>query len=1030
MERQQYTSVQRHRSLTPATQTLQNDLSPRTCACGEPFGIDGLCTECRDRRFSAGIGLDLPQYDPSRTRQGPHLAQQATAPGSPLIGHNFSQLQVHAAAPETIQTKLKVNQSGDSSEQEADQVAGQLSLASASPANDRLENDKSGMYRKGERIAVNLAFVNSTPPKIHGVSHSPGQLLDTETRMDRRPRFGHDFSQIRIHKAATQTDLLASISPEVGTPSAGEPLQSQVQSALESSLQVNMDTVRVHTDARSAAAAESLSARAFTCGPHIFLGSGEHPSDLALMAHEGAHVVQQQGVPMLQMSTGMASTDTLEREADQASSAVQQGEQVTVTRRTHGTHIQLEEKSEGGILKSAKDALLGKASQWARRIPGFDLLALILGKDPVTDKPVERSATNVVRALMGLIPGGSIIFENLQKAGTIQRAFDWFNQEIAKLNLTWEAIKGLFRQFWDALSKWDIFSPTKIFEKMGAVFGPPLARLRDFAVKAGQKILEFIFEGVLSLAGGAGKQILGIIRKAGAFFAQIIKDPLGFLGNLIKAVKGGFQRFSSNIVAHLKMALFAWLFGALQGAGLTLPEKWDMRGILSIVLQVLGLTYTRLRAILAKLIGEPRVAFLEKTFDFLQMLVTQGIAAAWQKIMEFAGGLTDIVIEGIRNWVAQSIVGAAITKLISMFNPVGAIIQGIITIYNVIAFFIERAGQIAALVEAIFSSIANIASGNIGAAIDYVEKTMARTLPVIIAFLARLVGLGGISGKIKGIIQRAQVKVEGGVTKVAHFVAEKTKGLVAKGKAVVGIGGKKPDERTEDEEQKKADLQKALAEADDLLKNNKLSDDQVKKVLLNIKSKYRMSTLEFVVDSKDKITETVHVQGEINPKGSTPAERRYRNLVAADVDQIKASINTIRANVDYLKDPNRMQAILFEARGGIIKTKGGYTYKHWPEYLERLRSLQGKKGHIQELNELLGKSTGEVSPVLRQEAATVIKDALPVIRRARNLQAIRDLIIEIPTKDFQGLEVEAAKEGSSIITMLKKRGLLLPEELK
>src|SRR6266700_5965106 len=566
------------------------------------------------------------------------------------------------------------------------------------------------------------------------------------------------------------------LSSSSGGSAQGETLQPQIRSSLESSFQVDMSAVRVHTDARSSAAADSLSARAFTYGPNIFLGSGERPSDLALMAHEGAHVVQQQRVPALQMSTGAASTDTFEQEARQTSLAVQRGEQVTVRERTSNPRIQREEKEGGGSLISR---FLDKVVEWVKRIPGYDLVTVILGKDPISGKPVERNAVNVIRGLVSLIPGGHDMFENLQKAGTIQRAFDWFNTEIGRLNLTWESIKALISQFWDAFSIWH---PIRSIERIGEIFGPVLARLVNFAVAAGKKILEFIFEGVLSLAGSLGKQILGIIRKAGDVFSLIVKDPIGFLKNLVQAVKGGFQNFSKNILKHLKNALFEWLFGALQGVGLILPDKFDFKGIISIILQVLGLTYARLREKLVKLIGEPAVAFIEKAFEFLKLIVTQGIAAAWQKVLEFATGLIDTVIGGIRDWAAKTIVGAAITKLVTLFNPVGAIIQGIITIYNTVQFFIERAKQIAAVAEAIFDSISNIATGNIGGAIDYVEKTMARFLPVVIGFLARFIGLGGISGEIKKILQKIQTVVDNAINKVVNFVVEKGKALFGKKK--------------------------------------------------------------------------------------------------------------------------------------------------------------------------------------------------------------------------------------------------------
>src|SRR3712207_7447010 len=44
-----------------------------------------------------------------------------------------------------------------------------------------------------------------------------------------------------------------------------------------------------------------------------------------------------------------------------------------------------------------RERALGKLAQWAKRIPGFDLLTVILGKDPITDEPVERNAINLTR---------------------------------------------------------------------------------------------------------------------------------------------------------------------------------------------------------------------------------------------------------------------------------------------------------------------------------------------------------------------------------------------------------------------------------------------------------------------------------------------------------------------------------------------------------------------------------------------------------------------------------------------------------
>src|SRR6185436_7310645 len=85
--------------------------------------------------------------------------------------------------------------------------------------------------------------------------------------------------------------------------------------------------------------------------------------------------------------------------------------------------------------------------------------------------------------------------------------------------------------------------------------------------------------------------LLGILAKAAAALDKIISDPIGFLGNLVAGVKAGLSNFMANIGTHLKKGLMEWLFGALAGAGIQLPDTFDLKGIISLVLQVLGLTY-------------------------------------------------------------------------------------------------------------------------------------------------------------------------------------------------------------------------------------------------------------------------------------------------------------------------------------------------------------------------------------------------------------------------------------------------------
>jgi len=88
------------------------------------------------------------------------------------------------------------------------------------------------------------------PPIVHEVLKSPGQPLDREARAFMEPRFGHDFSRVRIH-----------------------------------------------TDDNAAESARAVNALAYTVGSNIVLGHGKHApssiSDRRLLAHELTHVVQQ-----------------------------------------------------------------------------------------------------------------------------------------------------------------------------------------------------------------------------------------------------------------------------------------------------------------------------------------------------------------------------------------------------------------------------------------------------------------------------------------------------------------------------------------------------------------------------------------------------------------------------------------------------------------------------------------------------------------------------------------------------------------
>ncbi len=362
------------------------------------------------------------------------------------------------------------------------------------------------------------------------------------------------------------------------------------------------------------------------------------------------------------------------------------------------------------------------------------------------------------------------------------------------------------------------------------------------------------------------ERITGMIKKGVETIKLIIADPIGFLKNLLSAVKQGISQFVANIWTHLKAGFMKWLFGTLADAGVQMPSDFSLGSILKLVLQILGLTYDRIRAKAVKLIGERNVMLLEKAWELISALITGGPSALWEKIKEFLGNLKEMVLDALQQWVVETVIKSAITKLATMFNPVGAIVQAIITIYNTVMFFIERINQILDLVEAIINSVHKIATGDISSAANWVEQALARTVPVIISFLARLIGLGGLSDKIKGIIKKIQSTVDKAVDKLIDKIVGGIKKLFGGGK------DSKPDERTP--AQKQQDLDKAFNEANQLLNDMDLAPEEIQQKLGAIKQKYKLTRLELVKDETTETEETDHIHAEINPSKDTGKKKR------------------------------------------------------------------------------------------------------------------------------------------------------------
>ena len=288
---------------------------------------------------------------------------------------------------------------------------------------------------------------------------------------------------------------------------------------------------------------------------------------------------------------------------------------------------------------------------------------------------------------------------------------------------------------------------------------------------------KMILEGVLKLAGIPPEAFYALIDQAMGSIDTILEDPGAFVGNVIDAASGGFSQFADNILGHLKDGFFEWIVGPIGEMGLTLPTNWDLKGVFGLAAQVLGLTQEGIKKVVSEELGETAGVIFDYVWKYVGALIEGGIEGLWEQVKQDLNSLYDMVVDGIKSWLIETIVKQAILKVATMFNPAGALLNAVIAIWNVYEFLRDQISKIFAVVQSVVNTIAQIAAGNTQPAKDGVEQALASLIPIAIDLLAKLLGLGGITKKVKEVIEGVQEKVHGAIRKLI----KKVKGMFSGG---------------------------------------------------------------------------------------------------------------------------------------------------------------------------------------------------------------------------------------------------------
>lgn len=504
--------------------------------------------------------------------------------------------------------------------------------------------------------------------------------------------------------------------------------------------------------------------------------------------------------------------------------------------------INLAKSVVSGIVQFIKDAILRPIAKLAEGTRGYDLLKAVLGKDPITGDAIPQTADTLIAGFMKLI-GQEDVWNNMKKANAVPRAFAWFKGAMNQLMAFIREIPSLFMKAFKSLEIADIILLPNAFAKLASVFGGFIGNFFSWAANAVWNLLEIIFDVV---SPGA----LGYIKKTGSALKSILKNPLPFVGNLVKAAKLGFTNFAANFGTHLKAGLIDWLTGSLPG--IYIPKAFSLAEIVKFVFSVLGLTWQNIRQKLVKVVGEPAVKAMETGFNIVVTLVTQGPAAAWEQIKEQLADLKDMVIGGIQDFVIDMVVKKAVPKLIAMFIPGAGFISAILSIYDTVMVFVNKISKIIQVVTGFINSITAIAAGAIGAAASKVETTLAGLLALGINFLAGFIGLGKVADKVMGVIQKVRAPIDKALDWLINWIVTLARKL---GKFIAQAGvPQDPNERL------KLGKQAALA-AVNRFAGKPAAEAVLTPLLSVIKTRYCFVRLD-VIPRQGKW----HLIGEVNPK--------------------------------------------------------------------------------------------------------------------------------------------------------------------
>jgi hypothetical protein len=301
-------------------------------------------------------------------RNNTSTSRQPLSPSS-VVDHPLLQLQQvigNRAIGRVIQTKLNVSRPGDQYEQEADRMA-EMVMRMPDGEAPGISRSSTQIQRQcsdcasGGGICPKCAEESSLQLKPLAGTIAP--IIQRRCNECEEEEETLQFKRSPGHTPKITPTVAANIDALRG---GGQPLPPSTRAFFEPRFGYDFSDVRVHTNGRAAETAQQVSAQAFTVGRDIVFGAGHYNPETQpgrqLLAHELTHVVQQ--TPLLSRKSSLIqrmpenSSPTLaEAEPSQETSTPTEEVTPTPAETTEETAEARETSTPGLLVEDSADEL-------------------------------------------------------------------------------------------------------------------------------------------------------------------------------------------------------------------------------------------------------------------------------------------------------------------------------------------------------------------------------------------------------------------------------------------------------------------------------------------------------------------------------------------------------------------------------------------------------------------------------------------------------------------------------------------------